>query len=175
MVLVLVKESRLVVAMDDLDFKIKDVAFDAKVLNRYGTFDRIANRSMEYLNYAYLHCDLLDKVALTTICLKVKLFYIKMHEQHLQKGMFVKVEYFGIESKSKRGFEKGDMHFVIIIESTTIVSSIPAFQPELIPMFFHMDSIREFKSSIQSWRFGTIVFIIVGVRGVGISKVKRNC
>jgi hypothetical protein len=39
MVVVLVKEARLVVAMDDLDIRIKDVAFDAKVLNRYGTFD----------------------------------------------------------------------------------------------------------------------------------------
>jgi len=34
----------------------------------------------------------------------------------------VKVENFGIESKFKRNFEKGDMHVVIIIESTTIVS-----------------------------------------------------
>ncbi len=33
-------------------------------------------------------------------------------------------------------------------------------------MFFHMDSIREFKSSIQSWRSTTIVVIIIGVRGV---------
>jgi hypothetical protein len=83
MVVVLMKEARLVVAMDDLDFRIKDVAFDAKVLNRYGTFDQIANRSMEYPNYAYLHCYLLDKAALTTIHLKVKLFHIEMHEQHL--------------------------------------------------------------------------------------------
>jgi hypothetical protein len=42
------------------------------------------------------------------------------------------------------------MHVVITIESTTIVSSIPAFQPELVPMFYHMDSIREFKNYIQS-------------------------
>jgi len=35
--------------------------------------------------------------------------------------MFVRVENFGIESKSKRGFEKGDMHIVITIESATIV------------------------------------------------------
>jgi hypothetical protein len=34
-----------------------------------------------------------------------------MHEQK-QKGMFVRVENFGIESKSKRGLEKGDMHVV---------------------------------------------------------------
>jgi hypothetical protein len=50
--------------------------------------------------------------------------------------MFVKVENFGVESKSKRGFEKGDMHVVITIELTTIMSSIPTFQRELIPMFF---------------------------------------
>jgi hypothetical protein len=71
-----------------------------------------------------------------------------MYEQHLQKCMFVRVENFGIESKSKRGFEKSDMHVVITIESTTIVLLILAFQFELISMFFHMDSIREFKSSI---------------------------
>jgi len=41
MVVVLVKEIKLVVVMDDLDFRIKDVAFGAKVFNRYGTFDRI--------------------------------------------------------------------------------------------------------------------------------------
>jgi hypothetical protein len=59
----------------------------------------------------------------------VKSFHIKVHEQHLQRGMFVMVENFGNESKFKKGFEKRDMHVVIIIESTTIVSSIPTFQP----------------------------------------------
>ncbi len=80
MVFVTMKEARLVVTVDDLDFKIRDVAFEAKVLNRYGTFDRIANRSMEDPNYAYLYCDLLDRAILTTITLRVKSPYIKMHE-----------------------------------------------------------------------------------------------
>jgi hypothetical protein len=62
--------------------------------------------------------------------------------------MFVRVEFFCIESKSKKGFEKGDMHVIITIELITIVSLIPAFQPKLIPMFFHMDFIRKFKSFI---------------------------
>ncbi len=62
----------------------------------------------------------------------------------------MKVENFDIESKSKRGFQKGDMNVVITIESTNIVSLIPAFQPKLIPMFFHLDFIREFKSFIQN-------------------------
>ncbi len=39
MAIVLMKEGRLVVVMDDLDFKIKDVAFETKMFNRYGTFD----------------------------------------------------------------------------------------------------------------------------------------
>ncbi len=71
--------------------------------------------------------------------------------------MFVRVENFGIKSKSKKGFEKGDMHVIITIESTTIVSSILAFQPKLIPM----DSIRKFRSFIKSWRSTTITVIVV--------------
>jgi hypothetical protein len=41
MVVVLVKEAKLIVAMNDLDFGIRDVAFEVKVFNRYGTFDQI--------------------------------------------------------------------------------------------------------------------------------------
>jgi ABC-type Na+ efflux pump permease subunit len=62
------------------------------------------------------------------------------------------------------------MHVVIIIELTIIVSLIPTFQPKLVPMFFHMDSIKVFKSYIQSWRSTTISIIVVGVRGVRDSK-----
>jgi hypothetical protein len=50
-------------------------------------------------SYAYLHCHLLDKAILTTITLRVKSLYIEIHEQNLQKGMFMRVENFGIESK----------------------------------------------------------------------------
>ncbi len=77
------KDVRSVLAMDDLDFKIRDVAFEANVFNRYRTFDQITNRSMENPSYAYLHCDLLDREALITITLSMKLPYIEMHEQHL--------------------------------------------------------------------------------------------
>ncbi len=174
MVDVLVKEGRLVVVVNDLDFKIKDVAFEAKVFNRYGTFDWIANRSMEDPSYAYLHCDLLDKTTLTTITLKVKSLHIEMHEHHLQKNMFVKVEIFNIKLKSKRGFEKGDMHVVIPIKSITTMSSIPSFQLEMVPMFSHMDSIRKFRISIQSRRFVPIVTIVIGVKGIGDNKDEKK-
>ncbi len=82
MVVILLKEIILIVELDNLDFGIRDVGYEAKVFNRYGTFDQIANRSMEDLSYTYLHCDLLDKATLTTIILKVKSPYIEMHEQH---------------------------------------------------------------------------------------------
>jgi hypothetical protein len=66
------EEARLVVAVDDFDFKIINVAFETNVFNRYGTFDQITNRSMEDPSYVDLHCDLLDMATLTTITLKVK-------------------------------------------------------------------------------------------------------
>ncbi len=67
------KESKLVVIVVDLDFRIKDVAFEAKTFNRYDNFDQITNKSMENSSYAYLHHDLLDMATLITIILKVKL------------------------------------------------------------------------------------------------------
>jgi len=57
------------------------------------------------------------------------------------------------------------MHVVITIESTTIMSSLFAFQPKLIPLFFHVDSIREFESFIQNCRSPTIVVIFIDVKG----------
>jgi hypothetical protein len=39
MIVVLVKETWLVVVVDDLDFGLRDVTFDANVLNKFGTFD----------------------------------------------------------------------------------------------------------------------------------------
>lgn len=140
---VTVKEGRLPIWMDDLDFGIRDVVFETKVLNRYNTFDQNVNRTMEDAGDVYLHCDLLDRVVLTIITLRVKSPYIEMSKHLSQKGMYVRVNFFGIESKSKQGFEKWDMHIIIIIESTTIVSSISSFHLELVLMFLHTYSIRE--------------------------------
>jgi hypothetical protein len=100
------REARLIIVMDDFEFWIKNVAFEVKMFNKYGIFDQITNRNMKNLRYAYLHCDLLDKVALTTIALKLKLVHIKTHEQHLQKNMFIKVKLFSIASKFKGVLKK---------------------------------------------------------------------
>jgi hypothetical protein len=77
----------------------------------------------------------------------------------------MRVKNFDNESKFKRGFEKGSMHGIIIIELMPIVSSITVFELKLVPMFFHMDSIRKVRSSLQSWSLATISFIIVSVKG----------
>jgi hypothetical protein len=83
----------------------------------------------------------------------------------------MRVKFF--ESKSKRGFEKGDMHVVIIVDSMTIVSPITIFEPKSVPTFFHMNSIIKFISSFQNWRFVIIVVVVVGVRGGGNSKGEK--
>jgi hypothetical protein len=62
------------------------------------------------------------------------------------------------------------MHVVITIELMTIVLSINIFEPKLVPMFFHMDSIREFKSFFQCWNY----VIIVGVKGGRDNKGERQ-
>jgi hypothetical protein len=62
------KESKLIVVVDDLDFRIRDVAFEVKVFNRFGTFDQIANKSMEFKLCIFA----LEVTTLTTIILKVK-------------------------------------------------------------------------------------------------------
>jgi hypothetical protein len=52
---------------------------------------------MENPCYLYLHFDLLDRITLTVVTLRVKLYLIELHELFLQNGIYVKVEIFGIE------------------------------------------------------------------------------
>ncbi len=82
---------------------------------------------------------------------------------------------FGIEARSQRGFEKGDMLNILIVESTTIVLSIIAFELVSIPMFFHFDSFKKFRSrSSQSKLSTTIIVVIVPtIRGVKSSHERQ--
>jgi hypothetical protein len=84
-------------------------------------------------------------------------------EKHVCEG-----ENCGIKSKSNRGFEKGDMH---VVNNHCVIKT---YIPKLVPMFFHMDSTRKFRSSIQSRRSITIVIIIIGVRGVVDNKGEKK-
>jgi hypothetical protein len=73
-----------------------DVTFEGLVLNWYHTFDHITKKTMNDPYYVYLYCELLDIIGLITITLRVKSPHIQMHE-NVQKGLYVKVENFGIE------------------------------------------------------------------------------
>jgi hypothetical protein len=53
------------------------------------------------------------------------------------------------------------MHVVIIVKSMTIVSPITIFEPELVPMFYQLVSIREFKFFFQSRSFVTLIVMVV--------------
>jgi hypothetical protein len=90
-----------------------------------------------------------------------------MHENVLQKKLYVKVENFGIEAKSQRGFEKNNMPNILMVESTTILSSITMFKLILIPMFSHFDSLKEFRSKSLQSKFSTttIVIIVIAIKG----------
>jgi len=76
------------------------VAFESKVVNQYGTYNRIAKKLIDDPSYTYLYCELLDVASLTTITPRVKSLHIHAHEQLLLKGFYVKIENFEIEAKS---------------------------------------------------------------------------
>ncbi len=41
-------------------------------------------------------------------------------------------------------------------------------------MFFHVDSIRGFKTSFQTWAFATLVVMVIVVRGGGDNKGEKK-
>ncbi len=158
-----------------LDFGVRDVAFEAKVFNRYGTFDRIANKNMEDPSYAYLHCDLLDRVVVTIITLKVKSPHIDMMSNTCKKTCWWGSKILALSHNPKRDFMiKATCMLSLQLNLMTIVSPIIGFEPKLVPMFFHMDSIKIFKSSLQNWSFTTIIIIINDVKGGGNNKGEKQ-
>ena len=60
------KQERVVVSVEDLDQGICDVTFEARIMNCYGTYDRIVAKKL-VTSFQYLYCDLLDRGDFTTI------------------------------------------------------------------------------------------------------------
>jgi hypothetical protein len=149
--------------VNDLNFGVQDIVFGAKMFNRHGTFDGIANTNMEHPSYAYLHCDLLDKVALTTITFKVKSSHINMLTI-CKKTCLGRLKISALSQSPK----------VTCMLSLQLYTPIISFELKLVPMFFHMDFTRKIKSSLQSWNLTTIIFIIISVREEAITKVKTD-
>ena len=135
--------TKMVLSVVQIDENTRDVAFEGKILSRYGTFDYIrANRTKDR-GYAYLHCDMIDKECLTTIMLSVCTPLIEHHQAKLHPGSYVRVENFAVKPKSGGGFQKGDMPCVIFVQSTTRIIVLPLFVPEFLPIFHTKDSIKD--------------------------------
>lgn len=154
--------ARLVVSVDDLTEGTRDVAFEGKILSRYGNWDPTKD-----VKHPYLHCDLLDREGYTTITMSLVRPQIEQHEGKLNVGSFIRIENFGVASKSEKSFEKGDMPVVLKVQSTTSVTTISnGGENEFIPKFYHSDSIAEFcKRSHEQWPTATIVVCVIGIRG----------
>ena len=75
-------KSKVVACVTDIDKNCRNVCFEGKVLNRYGTFDYFhssnAKRNLGANTYPYLHCDLIDQECLTTITMKKR-----FNEEHM--------------------------------------------------------------------------------------------
>jgi hypothetical protein len=73
--------------MDDLDFKLKMFHFKQRCSVGMAHLIELWIRTWKIQTYAYLHCNLLNRAALTTITLRVKSLHIKMHaKKHVCEG-----------------------------------------------------------------------------------------
>jgi hypothetical protein len=155
------ERKRMVVSVDEIMEGLRDVAFEGKVLNRYGNYD-----STKVIEFKYLHCDLVDRHGFTTVTLSVKEDQVRGHESKLRVGQIIRVENFGVVKKSAKSHEKGDLMYVLKVMSSTVVSLVEPTPLGFIPEFYHTDSISEFRArSHEVWASGTIAVCVIEVRG----------
>ena len=152
--------TRLSVSVDDLSEGTRDVAFECKVLSRYGNWD-----PRKQLKFAYLHCDVIDRLGLTTVTVSLKTPEIEQHQAKFHVRSVLHIENFGVSMKSEKSFEKGDMPVAIKIESTTVVNVVEGKDNEFVPKFYHTDSIGEFRKRHDQWALATLAVCVIGIRG----------
>ena len=127
------------VSVDDLSEGTRDVAFECKVLSCYGNWD-----PRKQLKFPYLHCDVINRLGLTTVTVSLKTPEIEQHQARFHIGLVLHIENFGVSLKSEKSFEKGDMPIAIKIESITTVNVVEGKNNEFVPKFYHTDNIGEF-------------------------------
>ncbi|KAG0595196.1 hypothetical protein M758_UG148100 [Ceratodon purpureus] len=152
---------RMVVSVDEIMEGLRDVAFEGKVLNRYGNYD-----FTKVIEFKYLHCDLVDSQGFTTVTVSVKDEEVRAHESKLRVGQIIRVENFGVAKKSAKSHEKGDLMFVLKVMSSTIVSLIEPIPHGFVPEFYHTDTVAEFRArSHEVWASATIAMCVIEVWG----------
>ena len=128
------------ISIDDLSECTRDIAFECKILSRYGNWD-----PRKQFKLAYLHCDVIDRLGLTTVTVNLKSPKIEQHQARFHVGSVLRIENFGVSLKSEKSFEKGDMLVAIKIESITTINVVEGKDNEFIPKFYHTNSIGEFQ------------------------------
>jgi len=68
--IIIVQKGKCIVNVDYLDYGVQDLTFEGKVLNRYGTYDRITKKLIDDPSYTYLYCELLDAIGFDHNCPK---------------------------------------------------------------------------------------------------------
>ena len=117
------------------------------------------------LKFTYLHCDVIDRLGLTTVTVSLKTPEIEQHQAKFHVGLVLHIENFDVSLKSEKSFEKGDMSVAIKIESTTAVNVVEGKDNEFVPKFYHTDSIGEFRKYHDQWALATLVVCVISIRG----------
>ena len=67
--------SKAIISVTDIYENLRDVWFEGKILNKYGTFDFVrvknSNRASKSSFFSYMHCDLIDRECLTTVSMTI--------------------------------------------------------------------------------------------------------
>jgi hypothetical protein len=152
------KEARLLI------IGIKDGVFKIKVFNRYGAFDWIANESMKNLGYIYLHCEICWTWQLWPQSFWLwNCFIEKCMNNICNKTCLWGSKTLAFNQNLKGDWERWHAHCHYNSINCVINFLIPTWIGSYL---FHLDSISQFKSSVESWSFT----IIIGVRGRKDSK-----
>jgi hypothetical protein len=92
----------LVLLMEDIDHKVRNVVFECLVLNVYDNLSISSTSPSKFMVFAYLHANVFDAVGTTTITISIKEGLIKTHVKFIKKGYFLQLENFSM--KAKRNF-----------------------------------------------------------------------
>jgi len=92
---------------------------------------------------------------------------IHHHEEKIRRGVYVRVENFGVKRKHARGFQKGDMPWTLLVTQNSHISVLPSFSLEWLPIFYTETCIKDFKKKTHKmFPMASFSIVVVDVRGL---------
>ena len=93
--------SKAIIYVTDIEENLRDVWFEGKILNKYGTFDFVragnSKRAAKSGFFPYMYCDLIDRECLTTVTMTIADDVIHHHEKNIKTRTYMRVESFGVK------------------------------------------------------------------------------